>query len=60
MAAIVHQPVGFDLRRGQVLGDVDGHLAEAQFLRRKPPGVAANYYAVFIDDDALPKPELLD
>ena len=60
VAAVVHQPVRFDLRRRQVVGDVDGNLLQPQLLRGQQPDVATDDDAVLIDDDGLPPAKFLD
>jgi hypothetical protein len=59
VAAIVHQPVSFDLGWRQVIGDMDRHLLESQLLRRQQPRVPADDDAVLIYDDCLPQPNSL-
>ncbi len=60
MAAVVHEPVRFDLGRRQVVGDVNRHLLQPQLLSRQKPRVAADDDAVFVNDDGLPPAKLLD
>ena len=56
MATIVHEPVCTDLRRRQVVGDVDRRLGPAELKRAQPANMPHNYYAVLVDDDRLLPP----
>ena len=60
MAAIVHQPVGFDLGGRQIIGNVHRHLLKAELLGCQLPRVAANDDAVFVDNDRDAPAEFLD
>ena len=59
VAAVIHEPVGIDLRRRQVVGHMDRHLLQAELLRGQEPGVPADDHAVFVHDDYLPPAKLL-
>ena len=56
---VVGDPVRLDLRRRQVLGDVHRNLGHPQPLGRLPPRVADDDRVLFVDDDRLAEPELL-
>ncbi len=57
---VVGDPIGLDLGRRQIFGDVDRHLFQAQLLRRLPARVADDDHAVGIDDDRLAEAEFTD
>ena len=57
--AVVHQPVGARLRRGEAAGDVHRHLGQPELARRLEPGVAGEDHHRLVDDDRLAPAELL-
>ena len=57
---VVCDPKCLDLRRRQVLGNVDRHLVEPQLLGSLPAGVATDDDSVAIDHDWLAKAEFTD
>lgn len=57
---VIGDPIGFDLLGGQISGDVDWDLGEAQLLRCLEPGVTNDDHTLRIDDDRLTKAKLLD
>ena len=60
MAAIIHEPVSFDLGWRQVGRYVDRHLCEAQLLRGQQSGMPADNDKSFVDNDGHAEPELFD
>jgi hypothetical protein len=57
---VVGDAVGLDLLGRQVLGDVDGHLRQAELLRRLVAGMADYDHEVHVHDDRLAEAKLAD
>ena len=57
--AVVHQPVGLGLRRGEAAGDVHRHLGQPELARRLEPRVPGEDHHLLVDDDRLAPAELL-
>jgi hypothetical protein len=60
MGAIVGEPIGLDLGRGEPLGHVDRHRREPEPVGRHEAGVADDDHPLAVDHDRLAEAELLD
>jgi hypothetical protein len=60
MRAVVHQPLGLDLRLPEFRGHMDGHFLEAQLLRGQQPRVAGDDDVLRVHHNGLPPAELAD
>jgi hypothetical protein len=58
MRAVVHQPVGAQLRRRQAMRDMHRHARHTEPLGRLVAGVADDDHHVLVDDDRLTPAEL--